>query len=423
MKTKNFMLLIIFGISFQLTAKEEKTSYPAKSGPVLDVYINCISCDFQYLKENMSYLNFSREPATADVQIIVTSLPTGSGGEEYLMEFAGRQRFATIHDTLKFTVEPDLTQHEMRNILLGKLQTGLFPFLVKTSFAKNLLVIVNDPDEDFENKTIDKWRNWVFSTDFSGFANQEKTLTNFSVNAAVFASKITPKLKLELGAGYDLSETVYRFWDQDSIVGNFNSRVADFRYDGILVKTTGDHSGVGCKVSQRSSSFYNLKNQLIVAPAFEYSVFKYSDASRRQLIFRYIIGYEHSDYFLATIEGKLHDRLFLQDLKIGFSVIEKFGQIDASIHGSDYLNDFSCYDLGADFYSSIKICRGVSINSNINVSYIRNQISLPGDNLTPEAQIIGTREMKTDFRFSCGFGISFSFGSKNNNTVNPRLDF
>jgi hypothetical protein len=50
-------------------------------------------------------------------------------------------------------------------------------------------------------------------------------------------------------------------------------------------------------------------------------------------------------------------------------------------------------------------------------------MSLSGCNLTAEEQIMGQHEMQTDYKLSGGVGFGFSFGSKNNNTVNPRFDF
>ncbi len=422
MKTKNYMLLIVVGLTFQLMAQDKSGQGSSVAHPVMDVYINCISCDFQYLKENMSYLNFSREPETADVYIIVTSLPTGSGGEEFLMELAGRQRFAAIHDTLRFTTGADMTRSGIRNLMLDRLKTALVPFLLKTSFADNITVSFDKTNESYQNDETDKWRNWLFAIGFSGSVHEEKSFSHLSVNPSIDVSKITPDIKIEMASHVDFNRNTYRFWENDSLVDSFVSAMKDFGLSGLIVKSAGDHAGIGGLVSVKSSLFYNLKKQIIVAPAFEYNLYKYKEASRKQLVIRYIAGYEHSDYVAPTIEGNLHNRLFWHEMTIGFSVVEKFGTIDATIRGSNYLHDVSCYDLGAGFMADINICKGFSVITNFNVEYRRNQISLQGGNLSPESQLLGIQEMETEFSFNAGIGFSFRFGSINNNTVNPRFD-
>jgi len=207
------------------------------------------------------------------------------------------------------------------------------------------------------------------------------------------------------------------------LTDSYVSTNKDFGISGLLVKSAGEHVGIGGIGAATSSLYSNLSRQFIVAPTIEYNFYKYSDASRRQLIFRYSIGYEHSDYHEPTIYNKTNDRLFLQNLKIGFRIMEKFGSVDASLQGSNYLQNFSCFDLGADFRTNIKVCRGFCVNANFSIQMPRNQMSLPGSNLTTEEQIIGQLEMQTDYKLSGGIGFGFSFGSKNNNTVNPRFDF
>jgi len=423
MKKIMFFLVVLLNLVSQTNGQMEAKPDTTNVGAVLDVYLNCVSCDIQYLKENLKFLNFSRDPKTADVHIIVTSQATGSGGEKFMMEFAGRQRFAAIHDTVTFFTNADMTQFELREVMLEKLKAGLVPFLLKTSFAKNITVFFDDFKDTYQNEGTDKWHDWVFSIDFSGSASEEKAFSSIALSSGLYASKITSDIKLELYSDYNFMQSTYRFWDNDTLMECYVSTSKEYGLSGLFVVSLGDHAGVGCLGSVKSSSYNNLDLQIRFEPAFEFSFFKYSDASRRQLRFLYSIGYEHSDYNLPTIYNKTNDRLFRQNLNVGFSMLEKFGSIDAAIHGSNYLNNFSYFNLGADFRLNIKICRGFSVNASFTVEMPRNQISLPGAELTLNEQITGQQEMQTDYRFGGGIGLSYFFGSKNNNTVNPRFTF
>ena len=55
------------------------------------------------------------------------------------------------------------------------------------------------------------------------------------------------------------------------------------------------------------------------------------------------------------------------------------------------------------------------------VSRIKDQLYLPQEDLTPEEVLLRVRSRQTDFRYSLNAGISFRFGSKFNNVVNPRM--
>lgn len=198
MKEIMYLLLIFLNLETQMWGQEATKPDPIKAEPVLDVYINCTSCDFQFMKENMKYLNFARDPGTADVHIIVTSLATGSGGREFMLEFSGKQKYGTLQDTLKFTSDPDLSLFVLRDKMLEKIQLGLVPFLLKTSFAKNMVVMFDDVDENFQNNVVDKWRNRVFSIDFSGSGTHEKSFSNLTLRSGFYAAKVTSDIKLEI---------------------------------------------------------------------------------------------------------------------------------------------------------------------------------------------------------------------------------
>jgi len=48
-------------------------------------------------------------------------------------------------------------------------------------------------------------------------------------------------------------------------------------------------------------------------------------------------------------------------------VKEKFGSVDVDLHGSNYLRNFSCINLGINIRNYIKIFKGFSVNANQNL--------------------------------------------------------
>lgn len=101
MKTKNYMLLIVVGLTFQLMAQDKSGQGSSVAKPVLDVYINCISCDFQYLKENMSYLTFHASPKRRMFILSWPPCPLVAGARNFWWSWPadkGLQLFTTHSD-------------------------------------------------------------------------------------------------------------------------------------------------------------------------------------------------------------------------------------------------------------------------------------------------------------------------------------
>ena len=77
----------------------------AESRPSTDalrIFLDCGSCDFDYLRREIPFVNYVRDRKEADVHILVTTQPTGSGGTEYVFKFIGLDRFANVDDELNY---------------------------------------------------------------------------------------------------------------------------------------------------------------------------------------------------------------------------------------------------------------------------------------------------------------------------------
>jgi hypothetical protein len=103
--------------------------------------------------------------------------------------------------------------------------------------------------------------------------------------------------------------------------------------------------------------------------------------------------------------------------------MDKNGSVDASVFASTYIPDISKFNIGLRFRASRRVFSGISVNANFALEMPRNQISLPGSGYDEFDVVAGQREMLTNFRYAVGIGVSFSFGSKHNNAVNPRFSF
>ena len=386
----------------------------------LNVFLDCIVCDLNYFKENLTIVNYVREPGLSDVQIQSTMMNTGSGGEQYNLTFIGRKKFICLNDTLVFSVPPEYTADEIRSIMLDKIKLGLVPYLMKTAYAENLILTIDDA-EISTRVNIDPWKSWTFELDGSGYLFHEKLSKSYTLNGRLYAGKITPKIKIESNNYIDYKESHFILPLTDTVF-HLSTFQQGFSSSNIFVRSWGDHLGIGGTACFRKSAISNLDFQLKFGPAIEYNLFKYVEASHKQLRFLYTLGYEHSNYNEITIYNKTNDYLYTHSLNILFMFIKPWGYFNWSLLGSSYLHDFSKFSLGTNGMASVRITNGLSFNMGFGLYMFRDQIDLRKGGASLEEILTYQREIESNYNYTINFGITFRFGSKFNNAVNPRFD-
>ena len=189
----------------------------------------------------------------------------------------------------------------------------------------------------------------------------------------------------------------------------------------LVVKSRGDHWGIGVVGSAVSSSFRNQDLTFRVAPAVEYDVFPYSEWTRRRLTFTYAAGVNAFDYEEPTIFDKVSELRWDQVFRFSFATTQPWGESSVEVEMSNFLDDFSKNRTTGSAELDFRIVRGVSLSVFGSVSRIRDQIFLSGADLSVEDQLVRRRQLATNFFYSTGIGVSFRFGSIYNNVVNPRF--
>jgi hypothetical protein len=86
------------------------------------------------------------------------------------------------------------------------------------------------------------------------------------------------------------------------------------------------------------------------------------------------------------------------------------------------LHNWKYFKLEANFELDIRITGGLSFSVATSAELIRDQLELPKEGATPQEVLTRRRQLASGYRFSTHFGISYRFGSKLNNFVNPRFD-
>ncbi|HKK42206.1 MAG TPA: hypothetical protein VJ963_07340, partial [Bacteroidales bacterium] len=252
-------------------------------------FLDCHSCDMNFTRREIPYVNFVRDTQEAEVYLLVTDQRTGSGGREYTFSFQGLGRFDGMNDTLVFTSNPDETAPVVREKTTNLIKMGLMRYVAHTPLSGQVAINSDSTLHQEENVVSDKWHNWVFELQTSPRFNAEATYNRLYINNSIHIRKITPDLKLEvrLNQSYNHQQFI-----EDTVKTNYNTSYKSARL--LFVKSLSPHwsAGILSRAESSTSENYDLNTELM--PSVEYDIYPYSEATRRQFRILYSVGYQFS---------------------------------------------------------------------------------------------------------------------------------
>jgi hypothetical protein len=378
------------------------------------VYIDCDSCDLDYIKTEITFVNYVRDRLEAQVHVLITTQATGGGGLEYTLAFLGQGEFKDVRDLQKFFSTTSDTPDDVRRGLVKALKLGLLSFAGRTPIARRIAVDYARPEGPAEGR--DRWNSWLFNLSGSGYLMGEETYLNGMTDLSFSASRVTPESKVRLGLAVDASKTKYEL-EEEVITGTRSSWEAN----GLFVKSLGEHWSAGAYVEAESSLYSNIDLRLTAAPAVEYNVFPYSQSTRRQLRLLYRIAVQPVRYKEETVYGRTRETLFKESLSATLDLREKWGTVSVSAEGSHYFHDFSRNRVSLFGIVSLRLYKGLSVFVLGSRSWINDQLSLLAREPTFEEQLLRLRELRMSSSYFVSVGFQFTFGSIFTNVINPRF--
>jgi hypothetical protein len=378
------------------------------------VYIDCGMCDIEYIKTEITFVNYVRDRKEAQVHILITTQSTGSGGREYTLSFSGQNDFKGLDDTVKYFSNQTDTDDEIRKGLVKTIKMGLLTYVARTPISSR--IAVSYAEEKKPQDVIDKWKSWVFSISGDGYFNGDEIYKYSSTGANLSANRVTPEFKIRLGLSASYKRNRYEYGGRSS-----ESNQESYYFDGLAVKSIDEHWSVGGYLNALSSSYANIRFSLSPAPAIEYNVFPYSQSTRRQLRFLYRIGFSMVRYREETVYFKTKENLWRESLSVALTVKEKWGSVSAQLSGSHYFHDFHKYNLDAYGTVQLNLFKGLNAFALAGGSRIRDQLSLVKGEASLEEIILRRRQLETGYSYYFMFGLSYTFGSIFTNVVNPRF--
>lgn len=406
-------LSIIFLLSELINAQD---SIPAPQAP--NFFLDCDYCDFNYIRQELPFVAFVRDPLLADVHILVSNSMTASGGRKFYLNFIGLKSFMDVNYNYEFiTSQSDSEDHE-RQALVRKLKLGVLAYYSRTPFIDDLNIDIQQSDNrNAESMVIDRWNNWIFRISSSAFFQKEESQNELSWNSSLGASKITEKWKTEIWGFYSTENEV--FYDEAERIENTQSSRS---FEGSIVRSLTGKWSVGMFSSYNSQTFMNIKHNVSLGGGIQYNFFPWEECNRRVFSIGYLLGADAYEYNELTVYDRMEEIHPVQMAVLDLNLIQPWGELRFEVQGRNYLHDLSKSRLSAEADVSVRLTRNLEVFCDIESQLIHDQLYLPKGDASLEDILLRRRKLATTYEVGGRIGLSFTFGSIFNNVVNERFE-
>ncbi|MDA3929193.1 MAG: hypothetical protein PF541_09550 [Prolixibacteraceae bacterium] len=387
------------------------------------VFLNGRVIDFNYIRNQITMVDFVNDSHSANVHIIVTEISTGSGGEQYFIHFNTLNGSAIPSFKIQLYTSANASHEEKRQLFLQSLKSGLLVYANEYDLVYNVetMAAINVNTNSSEGNTApDKWKNWVFSIGFAGGVQAEEQKQIYEYETELNANRITPKWRIR---------NEYQFQRQDTrivkIVESGNEIIKALNqeqdFESRLAYAISSHWSAGIFIESQQNTYRNTAFNLNVNPIVEYNFFTWEQVDEHQLTVSYTIGPNWFKYYTPTIFEKTTEFKWGQNLKIDMEKVATWGTLELWLEGNSFIPDFNFFRVETGIRTAINIAKGLSLELNFQHESINNQLYLPASELSDEELLLDLRKLPSTFELSGQIGIVYQFGSIYNNVVNERM--
>ena len=381
------------------------------------------ACDSREFRTQIDWVNWMRDRKDAQVHVLITSQGTGSGGAQYEFHFIGLEDLEGSEDRLSYTsLGTDVRDETVRGIT-RILAIGLARFSTLAGSGAVLDIRQAEgagaPTDRLvtSDEVTDPWNFWVFEIGVDGNFSGETSRSNQRVSGDFEASRVTPEWKMNFEADGSWRESEITLSDSSVYVDTRQNWSAEVGAAYSLA----EHWSLGGNAEVSSATSTNQDLSVGVNSAVEYSFWPYEESPRRSLRARYILGLRHFRYEEETVYGYLEETRGIETVEVSLSQRQPWGTFFGNVSGSHYLHDIDKFRLSTGGFLSFRIVRGLNLRVNGRMSWIRDQLFIPAEDISDEEILLQRRKLASNFDWDFGIGLSFQFGSIFNNVVNNRF--
>jgi hypothetical protein len=219
--------------------------------PMVRVFLDCHECDTEYQRQNVTFVDYVRDRAVADLHVLVTTQGTGSGGSSWTVKFIGLGRFQNQDRTYTFTTDQAATSDDRRKAFARIFKIGLVGYAADTTIAPQLDVTWTKSAETAAVR--DRWNSWVFRVNLNGNFDGERSSKSTSTRIAFSGARTTANWKINLSLNGNVNRNTFELEDDRTV----RSRRDNWSVDGLLVKSRGPRASIGLRGSFWHDSFAN----------------------------------------------------------------------------------------------------------------------------------------------------------------------
>src|SRR6266567_3861888 len=237
------------------------------------VFLDCGRCDDDYLRKEVTFIDYVRNREDADVHVLVSTQDTGGGGTQFTLKFIGLGSFHGVDQTLTYNSLPTATPDETRSGFAEVFRLGLVRYAAETSLADRLRVTFKKAEGTAAAaKAHDPWNYWVFRLNAGGNFNGEQSSTGRQIRGSFSANRTTDDWRMAFSGSANYRENTFVLDDETTLL----SVSRNMNADGLVVKSLTPHWSFGAMASAESSTFRNYSLRARVAPGIEYDIFPYA---------------------------------------------------------------------------------------------------------------------------------------------------
>lgn len=415
---RRIVFLLLFNICFIFSTYSQNSR--------LGIFINCSNtrCHGSYFRTDITSVDHLNDRVASDVHILITSNRNASQGRTYQTIFYGQNDFSHITDTLVFSTPPNSSDFVVRETLSKYIKIGLIPFLIENKTLDEVEISLQKKEsvgEESEELVDDKWNYWVIrvrgSMELDGNENQQ----GYEFELGLSANRVTETRKTNFWYEESLEIQHWTYLDDNDVEQEDSFSNASRRFFHVNVFAINDHWSYGYGMEYERNDFSNYVINLRAAPAIEYSFFPYKEFNNRLVTLRYLIGLNQLNYKDTTIYNQIQELLPFHELGLDVSINQKWGNIFLGSQYQSYLHNLSFYSIRLFGGIELQLTGALSIDLFVRGGLSHDQINLVGEGKTLDEVLSQRREIASSFNFGGDVRISYRFGSKFNNFVNPRF--